>query len=67
MDTQELNRLVPLLVPLLLIQLVLLAAGLFDLARRERTKGPKWLWVLIILAFSMIGPLAYFIFGREET
>ena len=66
MDTDELLRLLPLLAPLLLIQLALIAAGLIDLARRERTRGPKWAWALVIVLFSMIGPVVYFLFGREE-
>ncbi len=67
MDTQELLRLLPLLAPLLLIQLALLVAGLVDLARRERTRGPKWAWALVIVLVSMIGPIVYFLFGREEA
>jgi len=66
MDTDELLRLLPLLAPLLLIQLALIAAGLIDLARRERTRGPKWAWALVIVLFSMIGPMVYFLFGRAE-
>jgi hypothetical protein len=66
MGTDELLRLLPLLAPLLLIQLALIAAGLIDLARRERTRGPKWAWALVIVLFSMIGPIVYFLFGREE-
>jgi len=66
MDTDELLRLLPLLAPLLLIQLALIAAGLIDLARRERTRGPKWAWALVIVLFSMIGPIVYLLFGREE-
>jgi hypothetical protein len=66
-DTDELSRLLPLLAPILLIQLALIAAGLVDLARRERTRGPKWAWALVILLVSMIGPIVYFLVGREET
>ena len=66
MGTDELLRLLPLLAPLLLIQLAVIAAGLIDLARRERTRGPKWAWALVIVLFSMLGPIVYFLFGREE-
>jgi hypothetical protein len=66
-DTDELSRLLPLLAPILLIQLALIVAGLVDLARRERTRGPKWAWALVILLVSMIGPIVYFLVGREET
>lgn len=67
MDTQELLRLLPLLVPVVLIQLALIVAGLLDLAKPERqTKGPKWVWAVVILLFSILGPLLYFMVGREE-
>jgi hypothetical protein len=68
MSAQELARLLPLLAPLLLIQLALIVAGLVDLAKADRrTKGPKWVWVAVILLFSVIGPLLYFVVGRDET
>ncbi|MCJ7706163.1 MAG: PLD nuclease N-terminal domain-containing protein [Anaerolineales bacterium] len=67
MDTQELVRLIPLLAPLLVIQLALMIAALVDWARRERTRGPKWIWLPVIVLVSMIGPLIYFFIGREET
>lgn len=67
MDTQELVRLIPLLAPLLVIQLALMIAALVDWARRERTRGPKWVWLPVIVLVSMIGPLIYFFIGREEA
>jgi hypothetical protein len=57
---------IPFLVPVLIIQLGLITAALIDLVRRERTRGPKWLWVLIILLINFIGPIVYFVFGRAE-
>lgn len=35
---------IPYLIPVALIELGLLVFALVDLIRRERTKGPKWLW-----------------------
>ena len=68
MDTAELIRLLPLLAPIVLIQLALLIVGLLDLAKPERhTRGPKWLWVAVILFFSILGPVVYFLAGREEA
>jgi len=56
----------PFLIPILVIELGLIIAALIDLVRRERTRGPKWLWVLIILFINFIGPIIYFVFGRAE-
>ena len=63
---QRILELLPFLIPILLLQLVLIVVALIDLARRERTRGPKWLWVLIILFVNLIGPIIYFVVGREE-
>jgi hypothetical protein len=66
MDTEVFRQLLPLLIPILLIQLALIAVALVDLLRRERTRGPKWLWAAIIVLVNFIGPIAYFVLGREE-
>ena len=49
------------------VEMALLAATLVDLKRRpaELIRGPKRLWTA--LAFiNIIGPLAYFAFGRRR-
>ena len=56
----------PLLIPVLVLQLGLMIFALVDLIRRERTKGPKWMWALIILFVNLIGPVVYLLVGREE-
>jgi uncharacterized membrane protein YhaH (DUF805 family) len=67
MDKTEFKDVLLLLVPLLLVWLVMLIAGLADLVRRERTRGPKWVWYLVVVCFSIIGPVLYFLLGRDET
>lgn len=56
----------PLIIPLLVIELILVVAALVDLSRRETTRGPRWAWVLVIIFVNLIGPIIYFLFGREE-
>jgi hypothetical protein len=63
---EQIRQLLPFLIPILLLQLALIVVALLDLARRERTRGPKWLWVLIIVLVNLIGPILYFVVGREE-
>jgi hypothetical protein len=62
----QLMKLLPLLIPLFLIQLGLMIAALVDLIKREKTKGPKWMWIIIVVFVNMIGPIVYFVVGREE-
>ena len=41
-----LMKYIPLLIPLILIQFGLMIAGIIDIVKREKTRGPKWMWVL---------------------
>jgi hypothetical protein len=66
MDIAQLKQYIPLLIPVLVIQLGLMIAALVDLVRREQTRGPKWVWVLVILLINFIGPIIYFVAGRKE-
>lgn len=67
--TPNLEQLLPLLVPILVIQLGLLAWALYDLTRPgRRVKGDsKVVWALIIIFINLIGPILYFLVGREES
>ena len=56
----------PLLIPLIVLQLGLQIWALVDLAKREATNGPKWLWAVIIVIGELLGPVIYFIAGRKE-
>jgi hypothetical protein len=66
MDIAQLKQYIPLLIPVLVIQLGLMIAALVDLVRREQTRGPKWVWALVILLVNFIGPIIYFVAGRKE-
>jgi hypothetical protein len=62
----NLGELIPFLIQIILLQIGLILVALRDLIGRERTKGPKWAWALIILFISLIGPIVYLLVGREE-
>ncbi len=63
---ENISSLIPFLIPIVLLQLGLMGFALVDLIRRERTKGPKWVWALVIIFVNLIGPIVYFVVGREE-
>ena len=65
MDTQTI---IAITAPLVLLQLVLMVLALRDLIRPERrVKGPsKLVWGVIIVLGELLGPLVYFLFGRQE-
>lgn len=55
------------LAPIIVLQLILLAAALIDLSKRDKvTGGNKLPWVILILLVGTIGPIIYFVFGRKE-
>jgi len=63
---ETLIELLPYLIPLIVLQIAFMVVALVDLARRERTRGPKWVWVLVIVLGELLGPVVYLLFGREE-
>ena len=63
---EQIRQFLPFLIPILILQLILLVVALLDLVRRERTRGPKWVWVLVILLVSLFGPILYFVLGRQD-
>ncbi|MEW6094296.1 MAG: PLDc N-terminal domain-containing protein [Chloroflexota bacterium] len=64
--SSDITNYIPYLIPVLILQLALMIAALVDLARREHTRGPKWVWVLVIVLVNFIGPIVYFVIGRKD-
>jgi len=65
-NLSDLARYLPILLPILVLQWVLIIAALIDLSKRERTRGPKWVWILVILFVNIFGPIIYFVVGRKD-
>ena len=64
-----LEDVLPLVIPLIVLQFALMAVGLFDLTRPDRRVkgGNKLIWGLVIVFVQFFGPLVYFLFGREDA
>ena len=71
MDTTTFDfaKLIPLLIPIILIQLGFQIAALVNLYRQpaDIIKGSKWLWAAVILLGEIIGPIVYFVLARKEA
>jgi hypothetical protein len=63
---EQLVKYIPYILPILVLQLGLMVFSLVDLARREKVRGPKWLWVVIIVFGELVGPVVYLLVGRVE-
>jgi ABC-2 type transport system ATP-binding protein len=63
------GELIPLLIPLVALELGLAIWALWDLSRPgRRVRGEsRLLWAVIILFASLIGPILYFVAGRQEA
>lgn len=61
-------QLLLLLVPLVILQFGLLVIAVIDLLRDDRQVrgGNKGVWAVVIVFVSMIGPILYFLIGRED-
>ncbi|MED3553442.1 PLD nuclease N-terminal domain-containing protein [Cytobacillus praedii] len=58
---------IPIVAPIILIQLILLAIAIIDLVRIEKVNGPKWVWIIVILFVNIVGPILYFVIGRRNN
>lgn len=57
----------PLLLPILLIEMILLITALIHVLRHNSYRiGNKVLWIFIVVLFQIIGPILYFTLGRGE-
>ena len=63
------EQIIALLAPVVVIQLGLMIAALYDLEREERQVrgGSKLVWALVIVFVNVVGPIIYFVAGREEA
>ena len=64
----DVSQYLPIVIPLLILQYGLALFGLYDLFQEDRrVKGDsKVVWALVIFCASMVGPIVYFLAGRDE-
>jgi len=60
-----LKEILPMLLPLVIVQLSLQVYALLDLWRNEEQQD-KLVWTLVIIFLGFIGPLIYFLWGRKS-
>ncbi len=61
------EELIPFLIPLVAVQLTLQVIALFNLKNRTKVRfDNKTIWVVIIIAGSLIGTIAYFLLGGAK-
>ena len=65
----DINEMLPFIIPLAIAEIILLAYTLYHiLTHRTYRHGSRTLWIIIaIIGMQFIGPILYFLFGKEES
>lgn len=63
--TIDLQEYLPVLIPLVLLQVGLALFAIVDVLRHPNYRvGNRLIWIIVCALFSFIGPISYFAFGR---
>lgn len=55
-------------IPLIILQFILAISAIIHLIKHPQYKfGNKGLWIVIVLAFQIIGPVIYFTLGKGDN
>jgi hypothetical protein len=60
------SKLIPIIAPFLVIQLILMVIAITLCIKAEATRGPKPMWILIIIFVNIVGLVAFLIAGRKN-
>jgi len=65
--TTQIVQLLPILIPLAVIQFGLMIAALVHILKHNTYKtGNRTLWVILCICINDIGPILYFTLGRSD-
>ena len=66
---ENLMEMLPFLIPLVLVELILLIMALRHILTHDNYKrGNRVLWlVVVIVGMNFVGPILYFILGKEDA
>lgn len=69
MNNIEMKEILPFLIPLVIVQFVLLAVTIRHiLTHKTYKRGTRALWLAVpIIGMEFIGPVLYFLLGKEDN
>ncbi|WP_371827967.1 PLD nuclease N-terminal domain-containing protein [Floricoccus penangensis] len=69
MTMQQIHDLLPFLIPLVIVEFALLIYTLVDIFKHDHYKhGTRAMWFIVtIVGMNFVGPILYFLLGREES
>ena len=64
----DVNEMLPIIIPLIIAELGLLAYTIYHILSHDNYKrGSRALWLVVaIVGMQFIGPIIYFVFGKED-
>lgn len=58
----------PFFIPLIILQLILAVTALIHVIKHPQYRfGNKGLWIVVVVAFQIVGPVIYFTLGKGEN
>ena len=65
----DINEMLPFLIPLVVVEIALLGYTLYHiLTHKTYKRGSRVLWIVVVLiGMQFIGPILYFLLGREDS
>mgnify|MGYP003511288289 FL=1 len=66
---KELMDMLPFLIPLIIVEFALLAYTIYHITTHDTYKrGTRAMWLIVaILGMNFIGPILYFVLGKEDA
>ena len=68
-DLETLKEFLPFIIPLVIVQFSLLGYTIYHILTHDHYKrGNRTLWMIVaIIGMEFIGPILYFVLGKEEA
>ncbi|MDR0326234.1 MAG: PLD nuclease N-terminal domain-containing protein [Oscillospiraceae bacterium] len=64
---ETLMEMLPIILPLFIIQLILMVTALVHVLRHPNYRfGSRGIWMVVVIVLQIIGPVLYFAIGRGE-
>lgn len=64
----KLMEMLPFLIPLVIVQYGLLGYAVYHILSHENYKrGNRTMWLIIAIVLNFVGPILYFLLGKEEV
>lgn len=63
---EQFIQLLPLFIPIIILQIVLIIAAVVSILKKEAPLERTILWIVISLGITIIGPVIYFAIGSKQ-